>query len=455
MEVDPKTTSPVTIESGPSHWQILPQDSGGAATVELSGSWWTHIRRKHPDVRVRVCKEGCFDPVSQSLNWAVAKTTMNRKGKWAGRSGTWSIVLQNIPAGGPYRIETTVGSFEEGNDWRRQGQCLHFIGVGDVWLIAGQSNAEGYGRDPIDDPSVLGVHQYDANGWMLAAHGRFHHPWLIFAKKLQQELGYPIGLIPTAVGGSAVSEWDPGQGGALFARMKERVLGAGGGIKGCLWYQGESDTSASDIPKYKTRFKRFVSGLRKEVKTLDLPVITMQLNRVMSQHENAGGWDAIREIQRQLAHEIKNLFVFPVFESGLCDGIHNGSLGNMLIAQRAVATALGGVYEKDVPYLHPECVHVKKVSGKRLELYFENVMERLDFPCSLENGFPFVVQDKEGDVSIESFVFFKKRYLRIQLARALVGEAQVIGVAGACPSQVIPRDISGYRGMLAFTQAVA
>jgi hypothetical protein len=190
------------------------------------------------------------------------------------------------------------------------------------------------------------------------------------------------------------------------------------------------------------------------VKTLDLPVITMQLNRVMSQHENAAGWDAIRELQRQLSHEMDQLFVFPVFESGLCDGIHNGSLGNMLIAQRATHTALGGVYGKDVPYLHPECVSVKKVSGKRLELYFENVMERLDFPSSLENGFPFVVRDEEGDVPIASFVFFKQRNLRIELARALVGEAHVIGVAGACPSQVVPRDVHGYRAILAFTHTV-
>lgn len=444
---------PVTITSGPVDWQVLQQDKHGKVTVRLRGHWRTLIRRKRPDVRIRVAREGSFDSVGKAYDWAVARTQVDRtiKGDAAGMSGSWSLTLKDLPCGGPYRIDTTVGSVEDGNEWRRAGQTVHFVCVGDVWLIAGQSNAEGYGRDPVDDPPELGIHQYNEDGWGLASHGRFHHPWLMFAKALKRELGYPIGLVPTAVGGSAVSLWDPGQKGALFAAMRTRVLGAGGRLGGCVWYQGESDTGSADYPLYKTRFTRFVKGLRRLVKDPALPLITVQLNRVLGARDDGAGWDAIREIQRQLAHELTHVFVFPVFEAGLCDNIHTGSLGNLLIAQRAARTALGGVYGQDIAFRHPECMAVKRLSSRRLELRFAQVVERLDYANALVNGFPFAVRDDRGEVPVTGYTHPGRDRMRLELGRPLVGKASVTGAPGCCPPQMVPRDISGYRGMLAFT----
>ena len=448
--------SPVTIESGPTDWQILQQDENGVAEVALAGRWWTVMRRKKPEVLVRVVREGCFAAITRRHDWTRARVTVDRsvEGEDTGKVGTWRITLKDIPRGGPYRIETTIGGAEDAVEWRRGGQVVHFLGVGDIWLIAGQSNAEGYGRDPVDDSSEMGVHQFDWRGWRLAAHDRHHSPWLSFAKKLKSELGYPIGLIPTAVGGSAVSQWDPGQQGALYAIMKRRLLDAGGHIKGCVWYQGESDVGAAEHPKYKQRFGRFLKGLRGVVKQPQLPTITVQLNRVLGQRTDGAGWEAIREIQRQLSHELDGVFVIPIFEAGLCDGIHISSHGNLLVAQRAAATALGGVYCRPIHYKHPECVAIRKVSGKLLELRFDNVVERLDYDCALSNGLPFAVRDGEGDVPVVGYRLPRKNALRIKLARSLSGQATVIGAPGCCPPQVVPRDISGYRGMVGFTRAV-
>jgi len=449
--------SPVTIDSGPSNWQVLQQDENGVASVTLAGRWRTIMQRKKPEVRVRVVREGRFTAISRAHDWVRARTVVDRsvKGKMAGRCGTWKLTLKDIPCGGPYRVETSVGSAEDPVEWRGGGEIVHFLCVGDVWLIAGQSNAEGYGRDAVDDPSEIGVHHLTARGWELAAHDRHHNPWLAFAKTLRQELGCPIGLIPTAVGGSAVSQWDPGQGGMLFKNMKCRLAGADNAIKGCLWYQGESDVGDADYPKYKARFTRFVKGLRRLVKEPELPIITVQLNRVLGPRQDGAGWEAIREIQRQLSHELDGVFVFPIFEAGLCDGIHIGSLGNLLVAERAAATAMGGVYGRDVHFRHPECVAAREVSGKRIELRFDHVIERLDYVCALDNGFPFAVRDAEGDVAVTGYTLPRKNVIRIELARRLSGPATVIGAPGTCPPQIVPRDINGYRGMLGFVREIA
>ena len=100
-----------------------------------------------------------------------------------------------------------------------RGDMIHNIGVGDVFVVAGQSNAAGRAKNPVEDAPELGVHLLrDSGVWDLATHplgettgsvhqGHFenhnpgHTPWLHFAKLLKRELGYPIGIVMSAYGG--------------------------------------------------------------------------------------------------------------------------------------------------------------------------------------------------------------------------------------------------------------
>ncbi len=55
--------------------------------------------------------------------------------------------MEDIPAGGLYRIESCLK--EEKNtplEWATRGDCVEHFGVGDLFVIAGQSNAVGYGK---------------------------------------------------------------------------------------------------------------------------------------------------------------------------------------------------------------------------------------------------------------------------------------------------------------------
>ncbi|MEZ4509502.1 MAG: sialate O-acetylesterase [Eubacteriales bacterium] len=83
----------------------------------------------------------------------------------------WEIVFDAVPAGGPYRIET----YMEYEGWdglsTTRGDMVHHVGVGDVFVIAGQSNAAGRAKDPIEDAPEIGVSLLrDSGKWDLAAH---------------------------------------------------------------------------------------------------------------------------------------------------------------------------------------------------------------------------------------------------------------------------------------------
>ena len=61
-------------------------------------------------------------------------------------NGIFNGILKNIPVGGPYQIQKKPLFCDNGNfiEWYSDSIASH-IGVGDIYLIAGQSNAEGCG----------------------------------------------------------------------------------------------------------------------------------------------------------------------------------------------------------------------------------------------------------------------------------------------------------------------
>ena len=74
----------------------------------------------------------------------------------------WTADLGGIPAGGPYRIELRI----QGTNAVAQ---VDNILVGDLWVLAGQSNMEGMGElVDVQQPDPL-VHSFDlADNWVVA-----------------------------------------------------------------------------------------------------------------------------------------------------------------------------------------------------------------------------------------------------------------------------------------------
>ncbi|MBT3344131.1 MAG: hypothetical protein HN712_01140 [Gemmatimonadetes bacterium] len=460
----------VLIEAGAQDWQIFQRSPDNAATLSLSGRWTTREPYSKAVVVVRLVREADGEAVCRSLQWVRCTTS---------KAGTWKVTLPDVPAGGLYRLETTLQLSDGPVEWGQRGDMVHHIGVGDIWVITGQSNSEGHGKSPVPDAPELGVHMFHARGqWALATHplndstdtrylpnrlgsNPSQSPWLVFAKTLRAELGVPIGLIPAALGGSPLSAWTRDQknvpgGGVLFDNMLRFVADAEAGVRGVVWYQGESDQAPEQRRVYARNFRSFVADLRRSFGNPQLPVITVQLNRWVGDPDGAAdrNWDGMREIQRRLARTMRHLFIISTIDLGLSDGIHTSSLGNVAIGHRAASTALGGVFSRDVKFRHPDCIAATRKSAKRIELQFEHVDERLHFESVIPDEFPFLVRDTQGEVQIESWSIPKPDRFEIRLARPLQGKTVVIGAPGAFPPAVVPQDISGHRPMLAFTQIV-
>lgn len=455
----------VILESGAGDWQIFQQDDAGVAAIPLAGRYALKPDQKPGKVavQVRLVREDGYAAVTAGLDWQAAQTRPD---------GAWAATLRNVPRGGLYRLESCLQLDDGPIEWAIRGDMAHHLGVGDIWLITGQSNAAGYGKTPVEDGPELGVHAFTADGrWKLAAHplgdstgtlyppnredaNASHSPWLAFARRLKQALGYPIGLIPASLGGSPVAAWDRRTDGLLFKNMLRYLADSGAGVKGAVWYQGESDTGEKERAVYKQRFASFVGDLRRETNRPGLPVITVQLNRYVGEELDKpahANWEAMREIQRQLSHELENVHLISIFDAGLSDGIHNDSPGNLRIAQRAAAAALGAVYDHPIAWRHPECVAARQIAPAEVELVFEHVAGRLHYESRIGREFPFAVRDSQGEIPVAGYTLPARDRFRITLGRPPAGPATVTGAPTANPPTCVPFDIPGYHPLLGFT----
>lgn len=90
-----------------------------------------------------------------------------------------------------------------------------------------------------------------------------------FAKEVRQHVQAPIGLIVCSHSGTSMAHWDyrlADQGGrSFYGALLRRVRKLGGKVKGCLWYQGESDTGAETAPRYYDAMVSWMAALRKDL----------------------------------------------------------------------------------------------------------------------------------------------------------------------------------------------
>ncbi|XVF36341.1 hypothetical protein REPUB_Repub19eG0050100 [Reevesia pubescens] len=88
-----------------------------------------------------------------------------------------------------------------------------------------------------------------------------------------------VGLVPCAIGGTSISEWQKGE--FLYEELVKRTqmaLQSGGIYKAMLWYQGETDTiNQEDAELYKGRLQSFFNDLRSDLQAPILPIFQVAL----------------------------------------------------------------------------------------------------------------------------------------------------------------------------------
>jgi len=142
----------------------------------------------------------------------------------ADAAGKWRVELPGLPAGGPHTLTVKANNTLTVTD----------ILMGEVWLCSGQSNMEfpltgslnaqaeiaaanhpkiRQIKVPLTPMSLPQDHFVAA--WQICTPqtaGGFTAPGFFMARKLQEELGVPIGLINSSWGGTRIEPWTPVSG---------------------------------------------------------------------------------------------------------------------------------------------------------------------------------------------------------------------------------------------------
>jgi hypothetical protein len=182
-----------------------------------------------------------------------------------------------------------------------------------IFLLAGQSNMAGRGEvgeiDRTPHPRVLTLNAN--NEWVVATEPvhfdkpkvRGVGPGLAFAKEIaDRNPDIRVGLVPTAVGGSAIASWTPGgyhEKTGLYpwddAVRRLRVAMPAGEIKAVLWHQGESDSSPERAPLYENSLHDLIHRFRDLAGDEQLPFIVGQLGQFKEWSEGRQLVNAVHE----------------------------------------------------------------------------------------------------------------------------------------------------------------
>jgi len=331
------------IESGLVSGQVLQRLGAKGATVILAGT----------------------SAADGSLHATISKGKVALKG-WKKRAvgkiarGKFSAKLDAIPVGGPYTLRLESGA--------HHADIASFF-VGDVWILAGQSNMEGVGDMTAPAPPHPLIRSFSMRReWRLATdplHLIAESPdschaavqcspkngekirrdavkgvgvGIFFAHEmLERSGGVPQGLICTAHGGTSMQQWSPDRkrlgGESLYASMLTSVRANGQPVAGLLWYQGESDANTADAAEYTKRMKQLVAASRRDLHQPRLPWIIVQIARHISTDPGVA-WNSIQEQQRLLPEKISHFETIPAVDLPLDDGIHISAVGYPRLATR-------------------------------------------------------------------------------------------------------------------------
>lgn len=348
-----------------------------------------------------------------SKNSTVKVTTSWNKRSYsakAGSDGRWKIKVSTPSAGGPYEV-----AISEGNTVKFKN-----VMIGEVWVCSGQSNMEmpmkGYMNQPIfgsneaiatSSNSMIRLFtvtkasnlnpQDDFTGtWENCDPenvSRFSATAYFFGLMLNRSLNVPIGLINSSWGGTRIEPWiseagvknfdfvtlpDKNQTGnlspqtptVLFNSMINPMVGYG--IKGVIWYQGESNRNEPD--KYQKLLPGMVENWRSVWGVGDFPFYYVQI--APFNYGPVGLNSAyLREAQLKASSAIANIGMASIMDIAEEYCIHPADKkagGDRLAYQALVKTYSKKGFASDGPVLKE-----MKIEGQIVKLTFDNAANGL------------------------------------------------------------------------------
>lgn len=334
---------------------------------------------------------------------------------------TWKAVLPPLPVS----TEGKALSAEQGDSKTTFEDVL----VGEVWLASGQSNmlfrlnqasggAEAIAQSanpllriyhaepqvPTSSPAygekekkLLQEGNMFAGSWAVsgpASTPRMSAVGYYFGQKLQKELGMPVGVIHTSLGGSEMMAWlpasmlkkkeykscatsrwleSPYMSAWVRGRARQNIgsdLSAphpykpsylfetgiapwtGFPISGVIWYQGESDAEIASMPQNKKLLTDLIASWREAFRAPELPFAMVQLPRIRDKSPLRAYWPEFRQVQSEVAREMPGVYNVVTIDLGSTNSnVHPPR--KVEVGERLANTVAACVYGKKVPYSGP------------------------------------------------------------------------------------------------------
>ena len=384
-------------------------------------------------------------------------------------SGKWLVALEKMTAGGPFTLTVVGNSRIEVQD----------VLIGEVWVCSGQSNMNmpidwgvfGAWGTPectealkmIDDPQlrmflaanqVSNVPMINVPGQWKIAKGNEVLKWsaagYFFGVELRRELGVPVGLVKSSVGGTQIESWT-GREALLAAAPKHKSglerwdrqvaefneetfqkefaewqakadkaktegarapskplrpnesvrkpTGLYNGMiaplvpyttRGFLWYQGESNVA--NAYEYRTLFPNMIRDWRTRWGQGDTPFLFVQLANFKARSDQPGEsqWAELRDAQ-VLALSEPNTAMAVIIDIGDANDIHPKNKQD--VGKRLSLAALKLAYGRDLVHSGP-LYKTMTVDGGKVRLTFTHTGKGLVARGGEIKGFTVAGTDK-------------------------------------------------------------
>ena len=305
----------------------------------------------------------------------------------AGVDGKWKALLPVMDYGGPHTLNI------KGKNTLQLGNIL----IGEVWVCSGQSNMEMLVKSCLNAETEIASSNYpeirlfsvpkavsnsakddiEKGNWVNCSPENvpgFSGIGYFFGRYIHQQLKVPVGIINSSYGGSKIQCWmsetaaqnDP-ELIVTYRKMKELVPEKVDakmrneltsvlfnaminpiipyGMKGIIWYQGESDRGAPE--QYKRTFPAMINDWRKLWMQKDFPFLFVSLANYRKPLNEPGesDWAEIREAQTT-ALSLPNTGMALAIDLGEAENIH--PLNKQEVARRLGLNAMKLAYSKDI-----------------------------------------------------------------------------------------------------------